>query len=192
MITTIDSTSALVLIDLQAPILGLPALHPIEGILDRAAALVAAFRRKQRPVVFVSVNSAGAPWVQARTQEPRQPLPPQMIQMMQDGSFVKIAPQLDPRPDDIYVTKQAWSAFYKTPLEEILSAKGITQIVLGGVATSMGVEGTARDAHMRAFHVSFATDAITDRSAQAHESSMQVIFPKLGELGTAADIIAKL
>lgn len=72
------------------------------------------------------------------------------------------------------------------------SALVLIDLQLGGVATSMGVEGTARDAHMRGFHVSFATDAITDTSSQAHESSLQVIFPKLGELGTAAEIIAKL
>ncbi len=65
-------------------------------------------------------------------------------------------------------------------------------MVLAGVATSIGVESTARQAHELGFNVTLALDAMTDRSIEAHENSIARIFPRLGETGTTAQIIALL
>jgi nicotinamidase-related amidase len=64
--------------------------------------------------------------------------------------------------------------------------------VLTGIATSLGVESTARAAHEHGYHVTLATDAMTDIDADAHHNSIERIFPKLGELGTTAEIIELL
>jgi nicotinamidase-related amidase len=69
---------------------------------------------------------------------------------------------------------------------------GVTQVVIAGVATSIGVESTARQAHEFGFNVTLAVDAMTDRSADAHENSITRIFPRLGETGTTAEILALL
>ncbi len=68
----------------------------------------------------------------------------------------------------------------------------MTQVVLCGIATSAGVESTARQAHELGYHVTLAVDAMTDRSPEAHANSVARIFPRLGETGTAAEIIALL
>ena len=68
----------------------------------------------------------------------------------------------------------------------------MTQIVLTGVATSIGVESTARSAHEHGYHVAIATDAVTDADADAHRNSVERIFPRLAENGTTADILAAL
>ena len=68
----------------------------------------------------------------------------------------------------------------------------MTQVVLCGVATSIGVESTARFAQEAGFNVTFAIDAMTDMVAEAHANSVTRIFPRLGETGTADDVIAKL
>jgi nicotinamidase-related amidase len=73
-----------------------------------------------------------------------------------------------------------------------LRRRGITQIVLTGVATSIGVESTARAAYEHGYHVTLATDAMTDLSASAHENSLNWIFPRLGEIGSTAEILALL
>jgi nicotinamidase-related amidase len=57
------------------------------------------------------------------------------------------------------------------------------------LVTSIGVEPTARQAYELGFNVTLATDAMTDRSAEAHASSLTRIFPRLGERGTAQEII---
>jgi nicotinamidase-related amidase len=64
--------------------------------------------------------------------------------------------------------------------------------VLGGIATSIGVETTARQAYELGLNVTLAIDAMTDTSAEAHDNSLKRIFPRLGETGTTADILAQL
>ena len=53
----------------------------------------------------------------------------------------------------------------------------------------VGVEGTARAAYDLGFHVVLATDAITDVDAAAHANSVERVFPKLGETGSAERIL---
>jgi nicotinamidase-related amidase len=60
------------------------------------------------------------------------------------------------------------------------------------VATSIGVESTARQAHELGYNVTLAIDAMTDRSREAQENSVTRIFPRLGETGTTAEIVALL
>jgi nicotinamidase-related amidase len=86
-------------------------------------------------------------------------------------------------------TPQTWGAFTNTDLEEYLKKQGVTQVVIAGIATSFGVESTARHAHELGFNVTLAVDAMTDMNADAHTNSITRIFPRLGETGTAQQII---
>ena len=100
--------------------------------------------------------------------------------------------ELDPQPGDLLVTKQPWGAFHGTPLDSLLHDRGVTQIVLTGVATSAGVESTARSAHEHGYHVVLATDAMTDRDPEVHRHSVERIFPRIGETATTAEILDML
>ena len=108
------------------------------------------------------------------------------------ADWTELVPELDRQPDDIILTKRTWGAFASTDLASRLKALGVTQVVIAGVATSIGVESTARQAYELGFNVSLALDAMTDMSAQAHENSVLRIFPRLGETGTSAEILALL
>jgi nicotinamidase-related amidase len=90
------------------------------------------------------------------------------------------------------VTKQQIGAFYGTALEQILRRHGVTQVVLAGVATSSGVEATARNAYDHGYNVTLVVDAMTDLSADAHRHSVETIFPRLGETATTDDVIRSL
>ena len=57
-ITTLDPKTALIVIDLQKGIVGMPTVHPGDEIVKRAAALAEAFRRHGLPVVLVNVDGA--------------------------------------------------------------------------------------------------------------------------------------
>ena len=87
------------------------------------------------------------------------------------------------------MTKRTWGAFTNTDLETYLKRSGVTQVVIAGVATSAGVESTARHGHELGFNVALAVDAMTDLSADAHHNSITRIFPRLGEAGTTQQII---
>jgi nicotinamidase-related amidase len=180
-ITTLDPITALVVIDLQKGIAAIACAHPMADIVARSAALAKAFRTRGLPVVLVNV--AGAP--AGRTDAKQPPFNP-------PANFLELLPELDPQPTDILVTKYTRGAFHGTSLDMMLRRRGATQIVLVGVATSSGVESTAQAAYEHGYNVALAADAMTDRSLEAHTYSIERVFPKLGEVGTTADILAKL
>ena len=143
-----------------------------------------AFRARALPVVLVHVTSAadGSDAVPGRAEAPRPTTP-------RPAGWDTIVDDLAGHPSDIIVTKRNWGAFYGTDLDLHLRRRGVTQIVLAGIATTMGVESTARAAHEHGYNVTLATDAMTDRDAEAHRNSIERIFPRLGETGTTADIL---
>ena len=180
-LTTLDPKTALIVIDLQKGIVGLPTAHAIDEIVKNAAKLTDAFRRHGLPVVLVNVNAA-AP---GRTDQPLHNL------KFPDG-WTELVPELNQQPTDHLVTKRTWGAFASTSLADHLRQLGVTQVVIVGVATSMGVESTARQAYEHGFHVTLATDTMTDMNADAHHNSVTRIFPRLAETGTSEEVIALL
>jgi nicotinamidase-related amidase len=180
--TTLDATTALVLVDLQKGITALPTAHPSAEIVERSARLADAFRERGLPVVLVRVT--GDTPAPGRTEGPARggEMP---------ADWADLVPELGRRDSDIVVTKQQWGAFYGTDLDLQLRRRGVTQVVLAGIATSIGVESTARAAHEHGYHVTVAVDAVTDMDADAHRHSIEKIFPRLGETDTA-EAIAKL
>ncbi|NII09564.1 isochorismatase family protein [Oleiagrimonas sp. C23AA] len=180
-VTELDPKTALIIVDLQKGIVGLPCAHPMPAIVEQSAKLAQAFRAKGRPVVLVNVTGV-APG--------RNEQPPHGGAWPDD--FAELIPELDVQPSDLKITKRTWGAFVHTDLDAQLKALGVTQVVLAGVATSIGVESTARQAYEYGYNVTLATDAMTDRSAEAHDNSVQRIFPRLGETGASTDIIALL
>jgi nicotinamidase-related amidase len=180
-VTTLDPRTALIIIDLQKGIVAFPTVHPVGEIIKHSAELADAFRRKGLPVVLVNVD-AGAP---GRTEQaPRTKDFP--------AGWADLVPELNQQPQDLTVTKRTWGAFTNTGLEQLLKNLGVTQVVIVGVATSAGVESTARFAHELGFHVTLAVDAMTDMNLDAHTNSITRIFPRIAETGTTQEIIALL
>lgn len=178
---TLDTVAALVVIDLQKGIVGMPTVHPAADIVARSAALAGAFRAAGLPVVLVNVTG-GAPgrtavaWPAGSRPE----------------DWTELVPELHAQAGDILVTKQRWGAFTGTILDGELRKRGATQIVLAGIATSFGVESTARFAHELGYNVVLITDAMTDRDPDAHQRALEKIFPRLGELATTDELLAAL
>ena len=177
-LTTLDPKTALIVIDLQKGIVAYPTVHPAAEIVKQASTLADTFRRHGLPIVLVNVTG-GAP---GRTEQARNlgELP---------ADWAELVPELNQQPTDHAVTKRTWGAFTHTGLDEHLKKLGITQVVIVGVATSIGVESTARYAHENGFNVTLAVDAMTDMNADAHTNSITRIFPRLGETGTTQEII---
>lgn len=181
-LSTIDQKSALVLIDLQKGLRGIPASpYPLDEVIERAAGLAAAFRRYQLPVVLVNVNGQPPGRTDSRAGGGGAHALPE--------GFADLVDELGAQPDDLRVTKSSWGAFSATPLDALLRERGVTQVVIAGIATSAGVEATARSAHEHGYNVVLATDVMTDTNADSHAVSVERIFPKLGETATASEIV---
>jgi len=177
-LTALDPKTALIVVDLQQGLVACPVAHPIDEVVSRARSLTDAFRARGLPVALVNV-AGSAP---GRTEVPRD------TQTFPAG-WTDLIPELDQQPGDIVVTKRTWGAFASTDLEARLRARGVTQVVIVGVATGTGVESTARQAYELGFNVTLAVDAMTDRRLDAHDHSIAKVFPRLGETGATQEII---
>jgi nicotinamidase-related amidase len=177
-ISTLDAKSALLVVDLQKGIVGMPVAHPIADVVNNAAQLAEAFRKHGLPVVLINVDGL-AP---GRTEQARR------VTEFPAG-WTDLVPELNRQPSDHVVTKRTWGAFTNTDLDQYLKEAGVTQVVVCGVATTAGVESTARHAHELGFNVVLAADAMTDMNADAHHNSITRIFPRMGETGTTQEII---
>jgi nicotinamidase-related amidase len=179
-LTQIDNAAALVVIDMQKGIVGMPTAHPAADITDRVAVLARAFRANGLPVVLVNVS--GPP--PGRTETKRN--------VALSADWTELIPELDQQPTDYTITKQQLGAFYGTALELILRRRGVTQIVLVGISTSIGVESTARTAYDQGYNVVLVVDAMTDRNADSHRYTVETIFPRIGETATTNEVLIRL
>ena len=189
MVRKLDNKTALILIDLQQGI-AKDTAHPTGLVLANAVKLIHAFRGRELPVVLVTVNPSGARLLKCRV-ESRQ-ISASSGQPTLPANFTEFVPEIKMQADDILIRKHNWNAFFETNLHEQLQQRGVTGIVLGGISTSIGVEGTARSASEFGYNQTFALDAMSDKILQAHQHTVRFIFPRIGELGTTDEIIAKL
>jgi nicotinamidase-related amidase len=180
-VTKLDTAAALVVIDLQKGIVGLPTVHPASEIIGRTAQLARAFRERGLPVVLVNVTGRAPGRTDAGA--PKFSFP---------ADWSELVPELQQHPEDHLVSKQRWGAFIGTSLDDYLRQRGVTQVFVTGVATSAGVESTARSAYDYGYHVVLVVDAMTDRSEEAHRHSVEKIFPRLGESDTTDNVLKLL
>jgi nicotinamidase-related amidase len=180
-LTQLDSVAALIVIDLQKGITGFTTELGSADVVSRSARLAKAFRERGLPVVLVNVTGR-AP---GRTDQgfPNRAFPPDWADLM---------PELEAHPSDILVTKQCVGAFLGTELDAKLRERGVTQVFMTGIATSFGVESTARSAFDLGYHVVFVSDAMTDMNPVAHKHCVEVMFPRLGEVETTEDVLKSL
>lgn len=182
MVSLPATQTALVLIDLQKGITALP-VAPISGatVVERSKALAGRFRAAQAPVILVNVAFA--------------PDFSDAVHSIVDCSFSPpggFAPDWSElvdglaQPEDLRITKRQWGAFYGTDLDLQLRRRGITTIVLGGIATNLGVESTARAAHEHGYNVVIAEDVMATFSQDMHHFACEHIFPRLGRVSTSA------
>ncbi|WP_030060715.1 MULTISPECIES: isochorismatase family protein [Streptomyces] len=166
--TTVDRRSAaLVLIDLMDRIVANP-LAPRAGseVVATSLELARAFR------------AAGAPVVAVRVERPNVAEQPPGSELLAEVEAVA----------DEVVVKRTIGAFQGTGLHELLQARGVQTLVFTGIATNLGVESSARAASDHGYEVVFVEDAMTALTAEEHRASVELDFPRLGEVVAAAEL----
>jgi nicotinamidase-related amidase len=144
-----------------------------------------AFRENKMPVFLVHVDFSHGPWFQPKTDEG-----PRMRDMPKD--WTDIMSELGPEPSDVVITKSQWGAFYGTDLDLRLRRGGLDTIVLTGVATTYGVESTARFAYEYGYQQIFAEDAMADLSKEAHDNAVNFVLKRLGRVRKTSEILQAL
>ncbi|TQM01780.1 isochorismatase family protein [Pseudonocardia kunmingensis] len=177
------SRTAIVLVDLQNGVVGMP-VAPLSGdqVVAAAATLARHFRGLGAPVVTVTVAypAGEAPPVDA-------PLPP-MPATMPPGWDEVVRGLAEPQTD-IRVTKSGWGAFAGTGLAETLRERGVDTVVVAGIATNFGVEQTVREAVAHGFAVLVASDATSSVSAEHHEFALTRVLPMISRIRTVDELV---
>lgn len=184
---TIDKEkTALILIDLQKGIVGRGTKpYDTSTVVSNAVKLVSKFRENNMPIFFVHVNfSSGLP-VKVKTDSslPRGEIP---------ADWSEFIPEIGVTERDHIITKHQWGAFYGTELEQQLRRMGIDTIVLGGIATTYGVESTARFAYEYGFNQVFPEDAMGDFSEESHKVAVEYVLKRMGLVRSTEEVLTAL
>ena len=158
--------------------------------IENAARAVAAARSKSLPVIHVVVAfPEGHPGLNMSAQL--------FAGIKQANALVQgtwgadFHPALKPAPDELVVTKQTVSAFAGTDLDKSLRPRGITTLVLTGVATNFVIDGTARDAVDRGYAVVILEDCCASFNEELHISALQVLS-HLAQVSSADEFLSAL
>ncbi|WP_419883558.1 isochorismatase family protein [Peribacillus sp. B-H-3] len=176
--------TALVIIDLQKGITGLPGGSEV---VVQSKKLIDKFRENQGFISFVRVDFLDG----------KDALVPKTDQaasgaMERPSDWAEFDPSMEVGPNDHIVTKRQWGAFFGTDLDIQLRRRGIDTIVLCGIATNIGVESTAREAFQHGYNQIFITDAMTTFTKEEHEASLTYIFPRIGQLRTTEEFLSQV
>ena len=183
----LSKRSALIVIDLQAGILDPePVPYGKTQVIERSVALARAFAAAGMPTVLTTTDfapgyadapkgAADAPWAL-----PAEGLPP---------GFARLVPEIDALQAEVRIVKRQMSAFFGAELDLQLRRRGCDTVVVCGVATNMGVEGTARAAFDLNYHVVIAEDACGSVAPGLHEFAVDRILPRISRVRPSDEIV---
>jgi ureidoacrylate peracid hydrolase len=102
--------------------------------------------------------------------------------------------ELDVRGEDAQIVKTRFSAFIQgsSDLEAWLRGRGIDTLLIGGTATHVCCESTARDAMMLNFKVVMVADTLATYDDATHNASLAAVYSNFGDVQTADEAIASL
>jgi maleamate amidohydrolase len=155
--------------------------------LEVIARLLAAFHARGLPIVYTVNAYAHA----AEAGVFREKLP--LLDLLVAGSpLAEIAPRIAPQPNDIVLRKVVPSAFFDSPLRQMLVNLGVDSVLVCGFTTSGCVRATAVDALQCNFRLVVARDACGDRDRAAHEANLRDLDLKYGDVVSADEALAML
>jgi nicotinamidase-related amidase len=139
--------------------------------------LLETFRRHRLPVVFTT-NAYSHP-AEASVFREKVPL---LNALVVGSTLAAIDPRLEPEAGEIILNKGVPSAFFDSPLRQMLCNLGVDSVVVCGFSTSGCVRATAVDALQSNFRLMVVADACGDRDRAAHVSNLRDLGLKYGDV----------
>jgi nicotinamidase-related amidase len=170
-----DNQAALLVMDVQQ---GIVERFDEGPLLERVERAIAAARSAGMPVIYVKVDfRPGFPEV-----SPRNRAFSQVVEGGFLGDKARVHPAVAPHPGDIEVTKRRVSAFTGSDLEVVLRSRGVTTLVLTGIATSGAVLSTLREAADRDYELVVLSDCCADGDPEVHRVLLEKVFPRQADV----------
>ena len=104
----------------------------------------------------------------------------------------EILDELALAPSDPVIVKKRYSAFFGTPLDDLLNQLNPNAIVLAGVNTHACIRTTAIDAYQRDWPVILASDCIASYDQEHHDVTLRYLKDKIATLLTNQQIGRRL
>ena len=165
---------------LQAQVAERDVLATAEHVLDAARAAGA---------LVVHVRLAFDPSYRLRTNRLPRFDPYEANRAMLAGSpEAEIVKALAPVDGEPVVDKGCVNPFIGTALRDVLAAEGVTEVVLGGVATNLVVESAARHASDSGLQVTVVEDMCASFAPDLHSFAVEKVLPLFGTVTTAAEL----
>lgn len=171
----------------------------MQPMVDNAARLMKAGRGAGIPIFFAKGNhradSATSAILRTDTNNALRPWP--------DGEITKgkmpaiagdwsseVIPELEPGPEDYYIPKYRWSAFFETYLDLALRARGIDTVVICGGSTDVGVASTVFAGRDMDYNMIVVSDACaTSHDQRAQDLLMTLVFPRMSRVRKTDEVV---
>lgn len=191
MTEAIAARTALILIDLQGSNASHPiSPNPVDVVVSRCVKLMNALREAGGLVVHVRTSflpdEADSLGGKLRTDVKRPVLP------IREPGWDSFLDDVEVLPTEPTIIKRSWNAFYGSDLDLQLRRRGIDTVIMAGISTGFGVEGTGRSAFDHGYHVEFVPEAMSAYTQAQHDHSVSIIFPQLGRVRALDEVIAGL
>lgn len=170
---------------------GMGAQAEQRGVLAAAARVLERFRQRDLPRVFVRV-AFDVDYHRLSSASPRFQSFRDRGLMLDDSAAAQICTEVAPLPGEPVISKGCVISFIGTNLTSVLTKLGATGLVLGGVATNMVVEGTARYAADAGYGVTVLDDLCAGSNPEAHDFSITQILPAFGSVVRSEDYLQEL
>lgn len=151
-----------------------------KAIVPKILELIRAFTKENLPIVFTkhintSENSKNMSfwWRDTLTKE---------------NALSILSPQFD-TSNSIVIEKSQYDAFFETNLNQVLSDRKVTDIVITGVMTHLCCETTARSAFMHGYRVWFPVDGSATYNEDFHLSSLRNLAHGFANIVLVEDIL---
>jgi nicotinamidase-related amidase len=179
-------STALLVMDVQVGIVA--RFGGGERFLAAVAQALAAARSTGIPVFFVRVAfRPGYPEVSSQNRSFSAVAKTAGDMFTDTSPATQLHPALAARADEPVVLKKRVSPFAGSDLEILLRSRGVTRLVLSGIATSGVVLSTVRDAADRDYELVVLTDACLDQDDEVHRVLLTKVFPRQAEVVSIAE-----
>ncbi|PTQ67636.1 pyrimidine utilization protein B [Pseudomonas sp. GV071] len=182
------SQTALIVVDMQNAYSTLGGYLDLAGfdvsstgpVIEKIQVAIAAARKAGVQVIFfqngwdadyVEAGGPGSPnWHKSNALKTMRKRPELQGTLLSKGGWdYALVDELQPLPGDIVMPKPRYSGFFNTPLDSILRARGIKNLVFTGIATNVCVESTLRDG----FFLEYFGVVLADATHQAGPPAAQ-------------------
>ncbi|MEX0805508.1 MAG: cysteine hydrolase [Candidatus Binatia bacterium] len=134
-------------------------------------------------LLLTDTNNALTPWPNGEVSKTK-------MHVIAGDKSSDVLAELEPRPEDDYIVKYRWSAFYQTYLDLALRARGIDTVIVSGGSTDVGVTSTLYSGRDMDYNMIVISDACgTSHDQRVHDMLMELVFPRMARVRTTDQVV---